>query len=107
MAVTAVGASGAGGDRGDAGGPGELGVCREPVGAGDLADQLGRGQRAAARFGDQPRRELAHKVGELGLKRLDRGGELAQAAQLVAGDPDAHRLLGARQAPSDLRAPLV
>ena len=31
-------------------------------------------------------------------------GELAQAAQLVAGDPDAHRLLGARQAPGDPRA---
>ena len=33
-------------------------------------------------------------------------GEFAQAPQLVAGDPDAHRLLGARQAPADPGAPL-
>ena len=32
-------------------------------------------------------------------------GQLADAAQLVAGDADAHRLLGARQAPGDARSP--
>jgi hypothetical protein len=34
-------------------------------------------------------------------------GELAQPTQLVAGDPDAHRLLGPGQAPRDRRAPLL
>ena len=34
-------------------------------------------------------------------------GELAQAAQLVARDPDAHRLLGAGEPPGDPRAPLL
>jgi hypothetical protein len=36
---------------------------------------------------------------------FDRLGELAWPAQLVARDPDAHRLLGARQAPRDPRTP--
>ena len=50
--------------------------------------------------------EAADQVGDLGFERPDRLGEFAQAAQLVAGDPDAHRLLGARQAPADPGAPL-
>src|SRR5215207_744988 len=49
----AVGASGAGGDRCGAGRPGELGVGGEAVGACDLADELGRRQRAAAGLVDQ------------------------------------------------------
>jgi hypothetical protein len=46
-----------------------------------------------------PRRDL----GDLGLERGDRSDQLAQAAQLVAGDPDARRLLGASQTPPDWR----
>jgi hypothetical protein len=34
-------------------------------------------------------------------------GQLAQAAQFVAGDPNAHRLLSTREAPGDLRRPLL
>jgi hypothetical protein len=40
------------------------------------------------------------------LEPADRLRELAQPTQLVAGDPDAHRLLGPGQAPRDPRAPL-
>ena len=56
---------------------------------------------------EQLRRDLADELGDLGFQRVDRLGQLAQTAQLVAGDPDAHRLLGARQAPRDARAPLA
>ena len=75
--------------------------------AGDLADQLGRGQRPEAGLGEQLRRDLGDQVGDLGLERLDRLRELADAAQLVARDADAHRLLGARQTPGDARAPVA
>ena len=44
----AVGVARADRDRGDPGGAGELGVAGEALGAGDLADQLARGQRAEA-----------------------------------------------------------
>ena len=47
------------------------------------------------------------EFGDLAGERLDGVGELAQAAQLVARDPDAHRLLGAGQPSSDLGAPLL
>src|SRR3954468_11880577 len=53
------------------------------------------------------RRDLRHELGDLALEPVDRERELAQAAQLVAGDPHAHRLLGARQPPADPRAPLL
>jgi hypothetical protein len=103
--AVAVGLAGADRDRSDAGGPGELGVACEAAGAGDLADELGRGQRpkpgsraAAARSG--------RRAGDLGLERLDGLRELADAAQLVAGDADAHRLLGARE-PRATRGPQV
>ena len=46
------------GDRRDAGGAGELGRCREPVRAGDLADELGRRQRPEAGLIEQLRRDL-------------------------------------------------
>ena len=77
------------------------------VGAGDLADELGGGQRAAARLGDQLRCNRGHERGDLCFERVDRGGQLAQPTQLVACDPDAHRLLAAGQAPGDLGAPLL
>ena len=47
--AVAVGVAGADRDRGDAGGAGELGVGGEAAGAGDLADELGRGQRVRSR----------------------------------------------------------
>ena len=75
-------------------------------GAGDLADELGRGQRPEAGLGEQLGRELGDEIGDLAFERFDRVGQLAQAPQLVAGDAHAHRLLGAGQAPRDPRAPL-
>jgi hypothetical protein len=45
--------------------------------------------------------------GDLGFQRLDGLGQFADAAQLVAGDPDAHRLLGPGQPARDPRAPLA
>ena len=48
-----VGLARADGDQCDAGGAGELGVGGEAVGAGDLADQLGCGQRTEAGLGEQ------------------------------------------------------
>ena len=91
-------------DRGDAGGAGELGVRREPVRAGDLADELGRGQRPEPRLGEEVRGDLGDQVGDLGFQRLDGLGELAQPAQLVAGDPDARGLLGSGE-PAAIRGP--
>ena len=103
----AVGLAGADRDRSDAGGAGELGVGGEPLGAGDLADELGRGQGPEAGLGEQVRRDLGDQVGDLGFERLDRLGQFADAAQLVAGDPDAHGLLGPSQPARDARAPLA
>jgi hypothetical protein len=68
-------------------------------------DELGRRERPETRLGEQARRDPGDEVGELGLERVDGDGQLAQAAQLVAGDPNAHRLLSAREAPGDLRRP--
>src|SRR3954464_10805583 len=49
----------------------------------------------------------ATSSGDLALEPGDGLGELAQPAQLVAGDPDAHGLLGPGQAPRDPCAPLL
>src|SRR5690242_14718577 len=54
----AVGLARADGDWCDAGGASELGVRGEPLGAGDLADELGRRQRPEAGLGEQVRRDL-------------------------------------------------
>jgi hypothetical protein len=62
-AVT-VGSSRAGGDRGDPRGSGELGVGGEAIGAGDLTDEFGRGQRPAAALGDELWRDLGDQVGD-------------------------------------------
>src|SRR3954470_21565267 len=48
----AVGLAGADRDRCDAGGAGKFGVGGESLGAGDLADELGRGQRSEAGLGE-------------------------------------------------------
>ena len=61
---------------------------------------LAGGQRPEAGLGEQLRRDLGDELGDLGLERVDGRRELAQAAQLVAGDPDARGLLGAGQAPA-------
>jgi len=70
--AVAVGLAGADWDRCDAAGAGELGVASEAVGAGDLADQLARGQRAEARLGERLRRDLGDELGDLCLERVDR-----------------------------------
>src|SRR5215218_10387040 len=78
--AVAVGLAGADGDRGDAGGARELGVAGEPACAGDLADELGRGQRPEAGLAQQLRRDLGDEAGDLGLERLDRLAQFADAA---------------------------
>src|SRR5689334_18542643 len=52
-------------DRRDAAGAGELGVGGEALGAGDLADQLARGQRAKSGLGEQLWGHLAHELADL------------------------------------------
>src|SRR4051812_30246913 len=103
--AVSVGVAGADRDRSDARGAGELGVAGKAAGAGDLANQLGRSQRAEARLSEQLRRDRSDEPGDLSLERLDGLGELADAAQLVAGDADAHRLLRAGEPPRDARRP--
>src|ERR687885_1043853 len=76
----AVGRAGAHRNRGDAGGAGEFGVGGEPVRAGDLADELGRGQGTEAGFGEQLRRDLRDQAGDLGFERFDRLRKLTDAA---------------------------
>ena len=51
-------------------------------------------------LGEQLRRGLGDELCDLGLERVGGDGEFAQPPQLVAGDPDARGLLGARQAPA-------
>jgi hypothetical protein len=46
-------------------------------------------------------RDLGDQVGDLSFERVDGLGELADAAQFVAGDAHAHRLLGAGQTTRD------
>jgi hypothetical protein len=104
--AVAVGRAGADGDWCQAGGARELGVGGEAGGAGDLADELGCRQWPEAGLGEQLRRDLRDELGDLGLERLDRVRQLAKAPELVTGDPNAHRLLGPRQAPGDAGAPL-
>jgi hypothetical protein len=103
----ALGVARAGRDRCDTGRAGQLGRCGEALGAGDLADELGGGQRPEAGLVEQLRRDLPDELGDLALEGVDRLGELAQAPQLIAGDPDAHRLLSPGQAPGDAGAPLA
>src|SRR4051812_37210684 len=106
-ARVAVGLARADGDRSDAGRARELGVAGEAAGAGDLADELGGGQRSQAGLAKQLRRDAGDQLGDLGLERLDRLAQLADAAKFVAGDANAHRLLGAGRAPRDARAPVA
>jgi hypothetical protein len=81
-AVEAVALRSAGGcgDRSRSGAAGELGVAGEASDVGDLAQELGGGQEAAAAFGQQSGRERGDERGELGLEVVDGAGELADAA---------------------------
>jgi hypothetical protein len=105
--AVAVGLARADGDRRDAAGARELGITGEAMRAGDLPDQLARGQRPEARLGQQLRRDLGDEIGDLCLERVDGVRELADVTELVASDPDACGLLGASQAPPDARRPLL
>ena len=62
-------------------------------------------KRSEPRLGEQLRCDRGDELGDLCLERLDRLRELADAPQLVAGDPDAHRLLGPGEPPGDARCP--
>jgi len=57
--------AGAGGDRRDPGGARELGWGGEALRAGDLADELGRGQRPEPRLAEQ----LRLRIGECPTRR--------------------------------------
>jgi hypothetical protein len=52
--------------------------------AGDLTDQLARGQRPEAGFCQQLRRDLGHELGDLGVEQVDGAGQLARVAQRAA-----------------------
>ena len=69
--AVAVGLAGADGDRRDAGGARELGVAAEAAGAGDLADELGGGQRPETGLAEQLWRDLGDELSDLGLEGLD------------------------------------
>ena len=77
---------------------GEPGAAAEALGAGDLANDRARGQLPETGLGEQLRRDLGDEVAISleGLRRSARAGD-----ELLAGDPHAHRLLGAREAPGD------
>jgi len=83
----------------------ELGVGGEAADASDLADQLRCGQRPAAALGDQASSQVGDQRRQLGLERADRAGQLADAPQLIASDPDSCRLLGALEATVDAVLP--
>ena len=79
----------------------------EAVGAGDLADELCGGQQSAAGLGQELRRGLGDELGDLVRECVDRAGQLSDAAQLVAGDPNTGGLFCAREAARDLAQPLA
>jgi hypothetical protein len=97
--------SGGGGDRCGRAAAGELGIGGEAVGAGDLADQLGGGQRSSATLVEQLRGVALDQRGELRLELADAGGARADRAHELARDPHARGLLGAREAARDLAKP--
>src|SRR4051794_25249328 len=88
-------------------GAGELGVAGETLDTRDLAVRLGGGQHAATALGEQPRREPGDQRRELALERVDRTGQLADAAQLVARDAHPRRLLNTRQPAADATLPVA
>jgi hypothetical protein len=76
LAVAAVvealspGVARSGGDRRDPGSASELGRCGKPLRAGDLADELGRGEGPEPGLGEQLRSDLGDRGGDLGSSVL-------------------------------------
>src|SRR5918911_415645 len=102
----AVGVARGRGDGRAAAGARELGVAAEAVGAGDLADQLGSGERAAPSLCDQLRRVAFNEHRELSLELADALGARGDLANELARYPHACGLLGAGQAAGRLAQPL-
>jgi hypothetical protein len=71
-----------------------VGCGRDALGSAGLADCFGGAEHAAAREAEQRRAVGADERREFLVERLERGGELADACDLVARDPDR---AGARQ----------
>ena len=100
--------AGAGGDRCDSGGSSELGVAWR-------SDRRRRSRRRAWRRSTAPtpgsveqlRRDRADESVISRLERVDRRASARAGGAARRGDPHAHRLLGARQATRDARAPLA
>ena len=91
------------GDRCDAGGAGELGVGGEALGAGDLADQLGGGQRADSRA----RRAAAARAGRPARRsraRARRSWRELRARTGALGRARSGPASSARRAPGDGRS---
>jgi hypothetical protein len=65
---------------------GEAGVGGEALGAGGVADQSGRVQRAAAGLGEHPGTLLAHAGVQLGVERVGLTGECSYPSHQLAGD---------------------
>src|SRR5215218_6368332 len=64
-------------------------------------DQLGGGQRAAARQREQLRRLAPHERLDLALEPVGLAGQLAAVTDEFAGDPHLHGLLAAGQPPPE------
>ena len=93
--------AGAGFEWGDAGVTGQLGVACEAVDRADLAEQLGRAERAAAGEREQPRRGRLGARLQLALEFGDRTGQLSAAPKEVASDPHLGRLFAMGEPPSE------
>jgi hypothetical protein len=87
--------------RGAAGVARELGVGSKALGTGDLGDQLGGGEPAAAGELEQRRGVRPGAVADLDLEGPLAPGDLADARQQLARDLDLDRLLAPGQAPGD------
>ena len=78
------------GGAGDRRGPGlqrEARVGAEPLGAGGVADQDRRGQRAAAVLGEQLRAVRRDELEQLALERVDLAVQAAQMARPARARP--------------------
>ena len=90
--------AGGGLKRGAAGVAGELGVGSKATGAGDLGDQLGRGELAAAGQLKQRRGIGADPLADLKLKGALAAADLPDPREQLAGDPHLDGLLAPGQA---------
>ena len=80
---------------------GEFRLGREALDAGDLAEQLRRGERAAADQVEQFGRLRAEKLLKLAIQLVDTAGKLAAAKHELASDPRLDGLLQPREPPRD------